>query len=184
MRFLRFQLACSELTYCPAAVHTLQEANAACCTTAQPTYTGNPSGYNPPGFSGGLLTCSDGPCTGDGYSYPPSSSVTESGVPVSCCQPDLAVFYNPQVGQGFWIPEIFNTTYPGTGRPCDLNAPRWRCSIQGGVGLPGHWRLCSWPQLLLYGALATCCHITHTNAVHSIVHSQPTCAIKYVVKPK
>lgn len=110
----------------------VQGAQAACCTSGQPTYKGKEVNF------AGLPTCSDGPCSGDSFNYL-SSGASQSPDPESCCETDgTAFFYNPQAtAMGATWPPIprFPSKWPGTGRKCNAAAPRFRCSIGGQVGI-------------------------------------------------
>ncbi|KAF6252181.1 hypothetical protein COO60DRAFT_1644247 [Scenedesmus sp. NREL 46B-D3] len=104
-------------------------ADAACCTSGQPTYKGNTVKF------AGLPTCSDGPCSGKGFDYR-GAGASESPNPESCCDTDTdtAFFYNPQATKkGATWPPIhgFPTQYAGTSRQCSLEAPRYRCGLGG-----------------------------------------------------
>ncbi|KAF6260182.1 hypothetical protein COO60DRAFT_1507957 [Scenedesmus sp. NREL 46B-D3] len=106
-------------------------ANAACCTSGQPSYEGS-------GFLGviPIPTCSDGPCSGDGFSYT-GEGAYESPNPQSCCDiENLGQFkYNPAAGSGKTWPwptdENFPENQAGTGQPCHLEAVRFRCKLGG-----------------------------------------------------
>jgi hypothetical protein len=121
----------------PAAARHLvrpsQNAHAACCTSGQPTYKGKEVNFV------GLPTCSDGPCSGPGFDYR-GAGASESPNPNSCCDTETAgnVFmYNPQatVKGATWPPiKKFPNKYAATGRQCNTEAPRFRCTIGGQVG--------------------------------------------------
>lgn len=104
-------------------------AHAACCTSGQPTYKGKEVNFV------GLPTCSDGPCSGQGFDYRGAGS-SESPNPASCCdtETESAFLYNPQatVKGASWPPiEQFPSKWPGTGRKCNSEAPRYRCTLGG-----------------------------------------------------
>ncbi|WIA42464.1 hypothetical protein OEZ86_008459 [Tetradesmus obliquus] len=104
-------------------------AHAACCTSGQPTYKGKEVNFI------GLPTCSDGPCSGQGFDYRGAGS-SESPNPASCCdtETESAFLYNPQatVKGASWPPiEQFPGKWPGTGRNCNAEAPRYRCTLGG-----------------------------------------------------
>jgi hypothetical protein len=122
---------CSPSVYCLLCMRA-QGADAACCTSGQPTYKGNQVNFV------GLPTCSDGPCSGRGFDYS-SSGASESPDPESCCDTsgESAFFYNPQATEkGATWPPIpqFPQKWAGTGRKCNLEAPRYRCTLGGQVG--------------------------------------------------
>lgn len=106
-------------------------ARAACCTSGQPSYQGS-------SFQGSfpLPTCSDGPCSGEGFSYN-GESAYESPDPNSCCDTEhLGPFkYNPAAGSGKQWPWPSDENFPelleGTGRPCDAGVVRFRCKLGG-----------------------------------------------------
>jgi hypothetical protein len=115
----------------------LQGAKAACCTNGQPSYEDSEYQGNFP-----IPTCSDGPCSGEGFSYA-GGGAYESPNPLSCCDMEnLGQFkYNPQDGSGKYWPWPNDKHFPefleGTGQPCDPEAVRFRCKLGGHVS--GVW---------------------------------------------
>jgi hypothetical protein len=115
----------------------LQGANAACCTNGQPSYEDS-------GYLGKfpIPTCSDGPCSGEEFSYS-GEGAYESPNPLSCCDVEnLGQFkYNPQDGTGKYWPWPNDKHFPelleGTGQPCDPEAVRFRCKLGGHVSWVG-----------------------------------------------
>ncbi|KAF6260178.1 hypothetical protein COO60DRAFT_1625795 [Scenedesmus sp. NREL 46B-D3] len=104
-------------------------AHAACCTSGQPTYKGSAVNFV------GLPTCSDGPCSGSGFDYR-GAGASESPNPKSCCDTENAGgwTYNPPATQksATWPPfKQFPTRWPGTSPQCNIDAPRYRCTIGG-----------------------------------------------------
>lgn len=104
-------------------------ADAACCTSGQPTYKGKEVNFV------GLPTCSDGPCSGRGFDYR-GAGASESPNPESCCDTEGAApfMYNPPATEkgALWPPvPQFPSKWPGTGRQCNTEAPRYRCSLGG-----------------------------------------------------
>jgi hypothetical protein len=121
----------------PAAARQLvrpsQNAHAACCTSGQPTYKGKEVNFV------GLPTCSDGPCSGPGFDYR-GAGASESPNPHSCCDTDKArsaFMYNPQatLKGATWPPIMkFPHKFAATGKKCNREAPRYRCTLGGQVG--------------------------------------------------
>jgi hypothetical protein len=126
-------------TACDHAAHShpltcccVQGADAACCTSGQPTYKGKEVNFV------GLPTCSDGPCSGRGFDYR-GAGASESPNPESCCDTEggSPFMYNPPATEkgALWPPVAqFPSKWPGTGRQCNTEAPRYRCSLGGEVG--------------------------------------------------
>jgi hypothetical protein len=75
----------------------LQLADAACCLTGQPTYKDAEVRFE------GIPTCSDGPCSGNGFNYLKKGAF-ESPNPKACCDREdtNGFYYNPQKGEGQW----------------------------------------------------------------------------------
>jgi hypothetical protein len=119
-----------------------QNAQAACCTSGQPTYKGMEVNFV------GLPTCSDGPCSGQGFDYR-GAGASQSPNPDSCCdtETDSAFMYNPPatLEGATWPPiEQFPDKWPGTGRKCNPEAPRYRCTLGGQVGAAAAAAIHSW----------------------------------------
>lgn len=104
-----------------------QVADAACCLTGQPTYTGSEVRFE------GIPTCSDGPCSGSGFNYLKRGAFESPNAEACCDRKDTnGFYYNPQSGKGFW-PDIekFPQKFDGTSRECDANVAMFRCGLGG-----------------------------------------------------
>lgn len=122
----------------------VQLAQGACCTSGQPLYTGTNFRTNNQSQVIRILTCSDGPCSGEGFNYlslntANPGSVSQSQDPNSCCNAtQLSFVINPPDNTGQWPGAFFNITqFPGTARTCIASLPVYSCGISGQVSTLG-----------------------------------------------